>query len=100
MSEASAKSLGDLEVGDSAIVENVRCARSTAVRLMEMGLCRGTRVEVLRRAPLGDPIELFVSGYSLSIRRAEAAGVSVTDVVSARASAKTKAAPLLVRATR
>jgi ferrous iron transport protein A len=69
--------LGDLEVGDSARVESVRCERATAVRLMEMGLCRGTRVEVRRRAPLGDPIELFVSGYSLSIRKAEALGIRV-----------------------
>src|SRR5262245_60475033 len=84
MSAPSAKntktSLGDLGVADTAIVEHVRCARPTAVRLMEMGLCRGTRVEVRRIAPLGDPMELFVSGYSLSIRRAEALGVKVRNV--------------------
>jgi ferrous iron transport protein A len=74
-------SLGDLGAGDTAVIEHVRCARPTAVRLMEMGLCKGTRVEVLRVAPLGDPMELFVSGYSLSIRRAEALGVKVQSVV-------------------
>jgi len=47
---------------------------------MEMGLLPGTQVEVVRVAPLGDPIELRVRGYSLSIRRNEAMGIEVSDV--------------------
>ena len=46
-------------------------------RLMELGLVPGTRIEVVGIAPLGDPLELLVRGSSLSIRRAEAEGVSV-----------------------
>jgi Fe2+ transport system protein FeoA len=45
---------------------------------MEMGLLPGTRVPVVRAAPLGDPLELRVRGYSLSLRRAEAAQITVT----------------------
>jgi Fe2+ transport system protein FeoA len=46
-------------------------------RLMEMGLLPGTTVEVVRLAPLGDPMDLRVRGFHLSIRRAEAAAVRV-----------------------
>jgi Fe2+ transport system protein FeoA len=52
-------------------------SRSFRRRLMELGLVPGTRVEVVGKAPLGDPIELLVRGCSLSIRGAEAAEVSV-----------------------
>ena len=44
---------------------------------MEMGLLPGTRVRLVRVAPLGDPIELRVRNYSLSVRRAEAAKIAV-----------------------
>jgi len=47
-------------------------------RLLEMGLTKGTECTVLRYAPMGDPIELKVRGYSLSLRLAEAAGVQVS----------------------
>ena len=46
--------------------------------LLEMGLVTGTSVEVIKRAPLGDPLELRVRGYHLSLRRAEATRVEVT----------------------
>lgn len=69
--------LSDVAVGGAAVVRRVGGERRTVVRLLEMGLVPGTRVEVRRRAPLGDPLELRVRGYGLSIRRAEAAGVEV-----------------------
>jgi len=47
-------------------------------RLLEMGLTKGTTCTVVRYAPMGDPIELKVRGYSLSLRLAEAAGVQVS----------------------
>jgi ferrous iron transport protein A len=81
-------SLAELEVGAEAVVESVRCARPVARRLMEMGLLPGTHVEVVRVAPLGDPIELSLRGYSLSIRRSEAADIGVEPAaVDARARA-------------
>ena len=69
--------LANLPVGTRAIVERVACARSVAVRLYEMGLVPGTTVSVTRIAPLGDPRELEVRGYNLSIRRGEARDVLV-----------------------
>ncbi len=47
---------------------------------MEMGVLPGTRVSVVRIAPLGDPIEIEVRSYSLSIRRREAAGIVLREV--------------------
>jgi ferrous iron transport protein A len=49
-------------------------------RLVEMGLNRGLEVEVRRFAPLGDPMEIFVRGYQLSVRRKEAALIEVEPV--------------------
>ena len=47
-------------------------------RLLEMGFCNGASVEVIRRAPLGDPIEFRLRGYSLSLREEQARFVQVT----------------------
>jgi len=69
--------LGELPIGGSAIVDRVEGARAFRRRLLELGLIPGTKVEVLRVAPLGDPIELLVRGYRLSLRREDAALVSL-----------------------
>lgn len=69
--------LGDLRAGQAGLVRAVRLARPLARRLFEMGLLPGTRVEVVRVAPLGDPLELCLRNYSLSIRRQEAMQVEV-----------------------
>lgn len=70
--------LGSLTPGESGIVSRVSCTRGVARRLLEMGLLPGTRVEVVRVAPFGDPIELTLRGYALSIRRAEAMQIEVS----------------------
>jgi ferrous iron transport protein A len=74
---AAVTELGKLPVGARAVVRRVKCARPVARRLLEMGLLPGTEVKVVRVAPLGDPIELALRGYALSIRRAEALGIEV-----------------------
>jgi Fe2+ transport system protein FeoA len=71
-------SLADLPLGQHAKIASIDCERSLSRRLMEMGLLPGTRVRVVRVAPLGDPIELRVRNYSLSLRRAEAAKIAVS----------------------
>jgi ferrous iron transport protein A len=70
-------SLADLPLGQLAEIESIDCERRLSRRLMEMGLLPGTSVRVIRVAPLGDPIELRVRNYSLSVRRAEAAKIAV-----------------------
>lgn len=72
--------LGSVKIGDCAIVEGLDCPRAVSRRLMEMGLLPKTRVRVVRVAPLGDPIELRVRDYSLSLRRHEAATIRVRPV--------------------
>ena len=75
--QSSTRTLAGLAVGSSGVVSRLAGARGTMRRLLEMGLVPGTRVTVEREAPLGDPIELRVRNYSLSIRRAEAHGIEI-----------------------
>lgn len=70
-------SLDQIAVGSSARVAGVRGGDDTALRLLEMGLTPGIDVRIVGTAPLGDPLELEVRGYRLSIRRTEAARVAV-----------------------
>jgi ferrous iron transport protein A len=69
--------LASLSVGSRGTVTRIDGADEISIRLLEMGLTPGTEVAVLGVAPLGDPLELEVRGYRLSIRRAEAARVEV-----------------------
>ena len=64
--------LTDLEVGARATVAEIQVAPNHRPRLMEMGLVVGTPVELVRFAPLGDPVEIKVRGYHLTLRRNEA----------------------------
>ena len=86
--------LGDLSPGDRARVQGVRCAPAVRRRLLEMGLLPGTELSVVRRAPLSDPIEVRLRGYSLSLRKSEAAGVTVSLVPRASTERAPASAPL------
>ena len=74
------RTLADLARGDRARVVAVGGQPATAQRLLEMGLTAGARIEVVRFAPLGDPIEVKVRGYALSLRREDARCVRVEAV--------------------
>ncbi|MBP9733524.1 MAG: ferrous iron transport protein A [Candidatus Omnitrophica bacterium] len=69
--------LSQLRPGESGVVDGFESEDPTTDRLREMGLVRGTRVEVRRLAPMGDPIELTVRGYRLSIRISDASRVRI-----------------------
>ena len=69
--------LSQLAPGRPARVCRVEGQPSVRQRLLEMGLVRGASVQFIRSAPLGDPIEVRVRGYSLSLRRQEAESVFV-----------------------
>jgi Fe2+ transport system protein FeoA len=79
------QTLARLAPGSRAQVVEVGGPLALRRRLLEMGLCPGIEVEVLRRAPLGDPIELRLRGYLLSLRLDQAAQVTVITVVAAAA---------------
>ena len=69
--------LAHVGVGESARVVDVPGADPVSLRLLEMGITPGVTVAVVAAAPLGDPLELELRGYRLSIRRREAALVMV-----------------------
>ncbi len=72
------KTLAELPVGGRARVAMIHGVDDISIRLMEMGLTPGVELVVLGTAPLGDPLELEVRGYHLSVRRSEAARVELT----------------------
>ena len=71
------KTLRDIRIGKSARVVRLHGEGAVKRRIMDMGITRGTEVYVRKVAPLGDPIELTVRGYELSIRRADAETIEV-----------------------
>lgn len=73
----SARRLAELAAGERGRVVAVDAGSDAARRLMDLGLIRGTPVEVMRRAPLGDPIEVRLRGFMLTLRRSEAEHITV-----------------------
>lgn len=71
------RTLAQLAPGDRGKVVAVGGDADATRRLMDMGLIRGTTVEVVRTAPLGDPLEVKLRGFMLTLRRAEAEHIEV-----------------------
>lgn len=71
------KQLSDLKPGEAGTVQKVEGDKVVRRRMLDMGLVNGVEVLVKRVAPLGDPIEFEVRGYSLSLRKSEAQAVQV-----------------------
>ena len=69
--------LSELPVGHSAIVTDIFSANETKRRLMDMGITKRTRVLLRKVAPLGDPLEISLRGYELTLRKSEAQMISV-----------------------
>jgi ferrous iron transport protein A len=73
-------SLSKLALGESGIVRELPKTPVLASRLREMGVLRGTEVTLVRRAPMGDPLEIRLRGYSLSLRTQDANEVLVEKI--------------------
>jgi ferrous iron transport protein A len=71
-------SLDQMRPGQRVRIEALDGVDALAQRLMEMGLLEGQEIEVVRYAPLGEPIEIRLGDYCLSLRRREAARIRVT----------------------
>lgn len=71
------KTLNDIKVGSSATVIQIGDMGALKRRLIDMGITPGVKIKVKKVAPLGDPIEINLRGYSLSIRRSEALNIYV-----------------------
>lgn len=69
--------LADLKIGSSGKITAVGGEGALRLHLLDMGLIPGTAVKVIKAAPLGDPIEIFVRGYELTIRKADASVIVI-----------------------
>ncbi len=69
--------LSDLKVGSTAKIKKINGEGAVKRRIMDMGITKGTEVFVRKVAPLGDPIELNIRGYELSIRKMDAVLIEV-----------------------
>jgi ferrous iron transport protein A len=72
-----ARPLSELEPGERGKVTDVGGDADAVRRLMDLGLIRGTTLELVRRAPLGDPLEVRLRGFMLTLRRSEAEHITV-----------------------
>ena len=75
--EIAVKTLKDTKIGSSAKVVKIHGEGALRRRIMDMGITRGIEVFVRKTAPLGDPLELTVRGYELSLRKCDAEMIEV-----------------------
>ena len=73
----SVKTLNQLKPGERATIIKVKGEGPVRRRILDMGVVRGADIEVVRVAPLGDPVEFRIKGYNLSLRKSEAQNVQV-----------------------
>ncbi len=71
--------LDKLPIGTSAIITAVGGEGSLRLRLLDMGLIPATKVKVIKVAPMGDPIEINIRGYELTLRKEDAANITVSE---------------------
>ena len=71
------KTLKDVKVGEDCVVARLHGEGPVKRRIMDMGITKGTEIYVRKVAPLGDPVEVNVRGYELSIRKSEAENIQV-----------------------
>ena len=77
MAEGQGKTLRDVAIGESATVRRLTGEGAVKRHIMDMGITKGTEVFVRKVGPLGDPIEVTVRGYELSLRKSEAGNILV-----------------------
>ncbi len=73
------KTLRDVKVGETIKVKKLHGEGPVKRRIMDMGITRGTEILVRKVAPLGDPMELNLRGYELSVRKSDAEMIEVDD---------------------
>ncbi len=71
------KKLSELEPGEKGRIVKVGGSGPVHRRILDMGVVRDAEIEVVRVAPLGDPVELKIKGYNLSLRKSEAAAIDI-----------------------
>ena len=71
------KTLRDVKVGEHAVIEKLHGEGALKRRIMDMGITKGVEIHIRKVAPLGDPMELNVRGYELSVRKADAEMIEI-----------------------
>lgn len=74
------KTLRDVKIGKTCVVKAVHGQGALRRRIMDMGITKGVQIYVRKVAPLGDPIELMVRGYELTLRKNDAELIEVTEI--------------------
>ena len=69
--------LGDVKVGSTVVVTKIEGDSAYKRRIMDMGITKGSELYIRKVAPLGDPVEITVRGYELSLRKADAEMIEV-----------------------
>lgn len=70
--------LKDIKPGKSGVVAKINGTGDAKRRILEMGVTPGVRIDVIKVAPLGDPVEVMLRGYNLSLRKEEAQAIELT----------------------
>lgn len=71
------KTLRDLKIGESGTVKKLHGEGALKRRIMDMGITKGIEIKVRKVAPLGDPVEITVRGYELSLRKSDAENIEM-----------------------
>ncbi len=76
------KTLNKMKPGDKAIIFKISGEGALKKKFLDMGVLPGTTMEIIRVAPLGDPVEIKIKGYNLTLRKEEAASIQVREIQS------------------
>lgn len=71
------KTVNDMKIGERAVVTGLGCSGALRRRIIDMGITPGAVIIMRKAAPMGDPLEINVRGYELSIRRSEAKEITI-----------------------
>ena len=71
------KTLKDLSIGQTGCIAKIGTAGALKQRFMDMGITKGTEAKIIKIAPLGDPIEIQIRGYNLSIRKEDSEKIEI-----------------------
>ncbi|MBK5199928.1 MAG: ferrous iron transport protein A [Spirochaetaceae bacterium] len=71
------KTVEQLNIGESGIINSIQAPKEIKRRLMDMGFTKGITVNVVKKAPMGDPIEVCIRGYNLCIRKEQASNLEI-----------------------
>lgn len=73
------RTVESLQVGESGVISSIIAPKEIKRRLMDMGFTKGIKVSIIKRAPMGDPIEVSLRGYNVCIRKEQAADLALRD---------------------